>query len=51
MLQLEDSSTPKKIEIDDSKIRNFSILSVEKQKDMNILDELKIKGFQISSSI
>ena len=51
MLQLEDSLTPKRIETDDSKIRNFSILSIEKQKNMNILDELKIKGFQIFSSI
>ena len=45
-LQLEDILTPKKIETDDSKIKNFSILSVEKQKNMNIIDEFKIEEFQ-----
>ena len=47
-LQLEDILTPKKIETDDSKITNFSILSVEKAKEMQmqIIDELKIEGFQ-----
>ena len=46
MLQLEDILTPKKIETDDSKMKKFSILSVEKQKNMNIKDEFKIEEFQ-----
>ena len=44
-LQLEDILTPKKTETDNSKIRNFSILSVEEQKNMNIIDEFKIERF------
>ena len=45
-LQLEDILTRKKIETDDSKMKKFSILSVEKQKNMNIIDEFKIEEFQ-----
>ena len=45
-LQLEEILTPKKIETADSKIKILSILSVEKQKNVNIIDELKTEGFQ-----
>ena len=41
-----DTLTPKKIETIDSKIINFSIVSVEKPKKMQIIDEFKIEGFQ-----
>ena len=44
-LQLEDILTPKKIETEDSKITNFSILSVDKFK-MQIKNEFKIESFQ-----
>ena len=52
-LQLDDILTPKKIETDDSKITIFSILLVEKAKEMQmqIIDELKIEGFQFFNSI
>ena len=45
---MEDILNPKKIETVDSKITNFSILSVEKAKEMQmqIIDEFKIEGFQ-----
>ena len=47
-LQLEDILNPKKIETVDSKITNFSILSVEKVKEMQmqLIDKFKIEGFQ-----
>ena len=45
MLQLEDILTPKKIETEDSKITNISILSIAASK-MQIKDELIIEGFQ-----
>ena len=44
-LQLEDILTPKKIETADSKIKNLSIL-VTSKKNMKIVDEIKIEGFQ-----
>ena len=44
-LQLEYILTPKKIEPEDSKITNFSNLSVDKFK-MQITNEFKIEGFQ-----
>ena len=44
-LHLEDISTPKKIETEDSKITNISILSIAKSK-MQIKDELIIEGLQ-----
>ena len=44
-LQLEDILTPKKLETEDSKITNFSILSTDKFK-MQIKHEFKIEGFQ-----
>ena len=37
--------TPKKIETTDSKIKNFSIL-VTSEKNMKIIDEIKIEGFR-----
>ena len=37
--------TPKKTETTDSKIENFSIL-VTSKKNMKIIDEIKIEGFQ-----
>ena len=45
---MKDILNPKKIETVDSKITNFSILSVEKAKEMQmqIIDEFKIEGFQ-----
>ena len=43
---MEDTLTPNKSETVDSKITNFSILSVQKSKMMQIIDEFKIKGFQ-----
>ena len=43
---MEDILTPKKIVTTDSKITNFSILSVEKPKKMQIIDEFEIEGFQ-----
>ena len=45
MLQLEDILTPKKIETEDSKVTNTSILSVAESK-MQIKDKFVIKGFQ-----
>ena len=45
-LQLENISTPKKIGQVDSKITDFSILSVERQNEMVIVDEFIIEGFQ-----
>ena len=45
-LQLEDISNPKKIETLDSKITNFSIILIRRQKRMKFLDEFKIEGFQ-----
>ena len=45
MLQLEDILTPKKIETEDSKVTNISILSVAESK-MQIKDEFVIEGFQ-----
>ena len=44
-LQLEDILTPKKIETEDWKTTNFSILLVDKFK-MQIKNEFKIEGFQ-----
>ena len=44
-LQLEDILTPKKIETEDSKITNISILSIAESK-MEIKDEFIIEGFQ-----
>ena len=44
-LQLEDFLTPKKIEMTDSKIKNFSILASE-EKNVKIIDEIKIEGLQ-----
>ena len=44
-LQLEDILTPKKIETEDSKITNISILSIAESK-MQIKDEFKIEGLQ-----
>ena len=44
-LQLEDILTPNKIETEDSKITNFSILSTDKFK-MQIKHEFKIEDFQ-----
>ena len=44
-LQLEDILTPKKIETEDSKITNISILSIAKSK-MQIKDEFLIEGLQ-----
>ena len=44
-LQLEDILTPKKIETEDSKITNISILSIVESK-MQIKDEFKIEGLQ-----
>ena len=46
VLQLEDILNPKKIETLDSKITNFSIISIRKQKRMKFVDKLKIEGFQ-----
>ena len=45
-LQLEDILNPKKIETVDSKITNFSIISIRRQKRMKSVDEFKIEGFQ-----
>ena len=45
-LQQEDISTPKKNEIVDSKITNFSILATKKLNNMKVVDEFKIEGFQ-----
>ena len=45
-LQLEDILNPKKIETVDSKIANFSIISIRRQKIMKFIDEFKIEGFQ-----
>ena len=45
MLQLEDISTPKKIETEDSKITNISILSIAESK-MQIKGEFLIEGLQ-----
>ena len=45
-LQLEDILNPKKIETVDSKIANFSIISIRRQKRMKFVDEFKIEGFQ-----
>ena len=44
-LQLEDILIPKQTEIEDSKITNFSILSIA-ESEMQIKDEIKIEGFQ-----
>ena len=44
-LHLEDISTPKKIETEDSKITNISILSIAESK-MQIKDEFLIEGLQ-----
>ena len=44
-LQLEDILTPKKIETENSKITNISILSIAESK-MKIKDEFKIEGLQ-----
>ena len=44
-LHLEDISTPKKIETEDSKITNISILSIAESK-MQIKDEFIFEGFQ-----
>ena len=46
MLQLEVILNPKKIETVDSKITNFSIISIRRQKRMKSVDEFKIEGFQ-----
>ena len=43
---MENTLTPKKIETVDSKITNFSILSVERQNKMVIADKFIIEGFQ-----
>ena len=49
-LQLEDILTPKKIETDDSKITNFSILSVEKAKEMQMqIMNLKLRVSKFST--
>ena len=45
-LQLEDILNPKKIETVDSKITNFSIILIRRQKRMKFVDEFKIEGFQ-----
>ena len=45
-LQLENILTPKNIGTVDSKITNFSILSVERQNKMVIVDQFIIEGFQ-----
>ena len=45
MLRLEDISTPKKIETEDSKITNISILSIAESK-IQIKDEFLIEGLQ-----
>ena len=45
-LQQEDVLTPKKVEIVDSKITNFSILATKKLNNMKVVDEFKIEGFQ-----
>ena len=44
-LQLEDILTPKKIETENSKITNISILSIA-ESQMKIKDEFKIEGLQ-----
>ena len=44
-LQLEDLLSPKKIETEDSKVTNFSILSVTEFK-MQTKDEFIIEGLQ-----
>ena len=44
-LQLQDILTPKKIETEDSKVTNISILSLAESK-MQIKDEFIIEGFQ-----
>ena len=44
-LQLEDLLSPKKIETEDSKVTNISILSVTEFK-MQIKDEFIIEGLQ-----
>ena len=44
-LQLEDFLTPKKVEMTDSKIKNFSILRSE-TKNMRMIDKIKIEGLQ-----
>ena len=50
-LQLEDFLTPKKVEMTDSKIKNFSILRSE-TKNMRIIDEIKMeKAYKISNNI
>ena len=43
---MEDILNPKKIETVDSKIANFSIISIRRQKRMKFVDEFKIEGFQ-----
>ena len=43
---MEDILNPKKIETVDSKITNFSIILIRRQKIMKFIDEFKIKGFQ-----
>ena len=45
-LQLEDILSPKKIETVGSKITNFSIILIRRQKRMKFEDEFKIEGFQ-----
>ena len=44
-LQLKDVLTPKKIEIVDSKITNFSILATKKLNNMKVVDKFKTEGF------
>ena len=46
MLQLEVILNPKKIETVDSKITNFSIILIWRQKRMKFVAEFKIEGFQ-----
>ena len=44
-LKLEDILNPEKTETLDSKITNFSITSIRRQKRMKFVDEFKIEGF------
>ena len=50
-LQLEDILDPKKIETVDSKITNFSIILIRRQKRMKFENEFKIEGSKIFRSI
>ena len=46
MLQLEDILNAKKIETVDSKVTNFSVILIRRQKRMKFVDEFKIEDFQ-----